>query len=931
MRIMKILKYCCFVLMFIMLKCTSVAAASDDLGDQSENRSIAIIFDNSDSMVRNSGDKDEKSKYLKRWAQATYALRTFMHMVNDSDTVRLYTVDKKENDATTGTYVTKKNIDDVIKTMGVSCVTKMFGMEAAYNWIEKENNKEKWVVILTDGKFYGNKKHDGELSANKSIGYYIKKNKSVKTICIGLGLSQSARKELKGLKKRYKKNCEVYCTSGSKKSSVKDNKKINNTILKISKKIYTMEKLSNKKIRANSNLKKNNYEFFIDKNGTLTWETKPGLSDYLKEIIIMAQVEGIVNDDSVDKEMGPQVIHSDKEFAWGGIKRHNTEAQKEHGKGYGFLISEEDNVIKKIKSTCYIQRYGGNSGNEIGDKVQFELPKGGNQNRYTYQIYYILSAEFVPAIKSEKTEYTAEDNNSSVLEAKYKVSYNAMSGKEKLPKSLLGIRTVKKTIKIKIDKILQKQNNNINKKYDYIDSKNKKRNRHTVSASYKGKRRNFAFTIIPDLTKYKLSFWNEEQFINIDIPNKNKLLLKLPDTLYYWIKNKKKEKESEFINYSFSDKNGNEVSTLGIRLEKANITKEDGFVKIGIPIKINDPNNVEMEKTYDTLVSIPAEEGTELIAENGEVSITQNPPEIILNQTDAVSIYKVHNNSNLTMTAFVKNKKVDVEFLEENFKLDIDDKIKNFSFALKTQKDNSYKIICSLNTNILKYIDLVSKNAHIRGTIKCKRNGLPYELPAEVDFQWKLNIWPLLISSVILIILLIIVFIIGITVKKKCFLFDELCCNNYKGDNFFIRWEDFDGSSSPINSEQNGHNGIHKGPFKMKVALKFNNIMMDYLKDKYFIFVGTKEGYYLKNKKDFENIKEVEVIGSSLANKNDYISIKIAQKEKLDEKIEQKQDPVFKIIYVKDRQYRKGGIFLIAIIIILVILAGLFISWFFFS
>ena len=104
---------------------------SDEAAESVARKRIAIVLDNLDSMIISKPNVH----YLTRWSEATYALRTLLHMIGDQDEVALYTV--SDGKALGGMIMvaenlTKDNIDQNLSSVGISAVTKTDGLKAAY-------------------------------------------------------------------------------------------------------------------------------------------------------------------------------------------------------------------------------------------------------------------------------------------------------------------------------------------------------------------------------------------------------------------------------------------------------------------------------------------------------------------------------------------------------------------------------------------------------------------------------------------------------------------------------------------------------------------------------------------------------------------------------------------------------------------------------
>jgi hypothetical protein len=165
-------------------------------------RRIAIVLDNSGSMIINGSS---------RWAEATYALRTFLCMVDDNDQIGLFTVDKSpDSDGTKLDYesaapvsndLDKNNIDKELEKVGISVTTSTHGLHAAYKWVKEKPSAEKWVVILSDGAFI---EKTTPLSFEDSIVNPAKEGgkSGIQTIFIGLELNRKQVDDQANAKKK---------------------------------------------------------------------------------------------------------------------------------------------------------------------------------------------------------------------------------------------------------------------------------------------------------------------------------------------------------------------------------------------------------------------------------------------------------------------------------------------------------------------------------------------------------------------------------------------------------------------------------------------------------------------------------------------------------------------------------------------------------
>ena len=150
---------------------------------------IAIVFDNSESMYKNEA-----------WCQALYAIEVFASMVNyDSDKLGVYpmgpiSIGKGGREIKERYDISNK--DDVKNIEKVYCEkTSKTILKPAYTaceYLQSSDLDEKWLIVLTDGKFYYDqdpkKKRDDLDGAwlDKSLKKFLDKNNNIKVQYIAL-------------------------------------------------------------------------------------------------------------------------------------------------------------------------------------------------------------------------------------------------------------------------------------------------------------------------------------------------------------------------------------------------------------------------------------------------------------------------------------------------------------------------------------------------------------------------------------------------------------------------------------------------------------------------------------------------------------------------------------------------------------------------
>lgn len=514
-----------FLAAALVLVCFPIAAANLAV-ESTGGRRIAIVLDNSDSMIIDGPNKP----YLSRWAEATYALRTFLYMVKDTDTVRLFTVSalpgndtdqvKNEKIATVGD-VSKGNIDEVLQQVGISYQTKTYGMDAAYSWAAEggSSDTERWVVILSDGEFYPPESNDTSLSYLESVADRAKQwdARHICTIFVGLDIDNE---KLKDLEESYLSIHNTYSSGGSG-----EKRSIEETILEISEKIYDMKELDDDRLRAST-------EFTYDQNSNvLTWATEPGLSTYLDQVIIIAQTdmeEGKVPE--VPKDPNMQIIQSDSVFSW--CRDENLEsllAEHDEHASDNFDFGSPATFRSKIEKTflgkyCYIRSY---SNAEIGAKIEFQAPPG----EYTYRIYYELREDVIPELALEQGGTTVLPDGQgiyAVTEGPVQIDFRLHSRETEIPKTLEAVKDGLEMVSVEGTESIGE----INFSYDDTAPEN---NVYKLRVAFNGRIAEGTVEVCPNLQNYLLKI-PPGQSINIDQVDDNKIAIETTIPIN-WLRN----------------------------------------------------------------------------------------------------------------------------------------------------------------------------------------------------------------------------------------------------------------------------------------------------------------------------------------------------------------------------------------------------------
>ena len=151
-----------------------------------KTKAIGIVFDNSGSMYTGSNTSG--------WCRATYATEAFASMMNEGDQLQIYPMSEITLDGTNQSY----SMDSPLVIHGpeeASAIRKIFTNEPwdtpfstvdkAYAGLMQTKADEKYLVILTDGKFEeGNKVEDMD-HVNNTLAQYCN---DVQVMYLGLNV-----------------------------------------------------------------------------------------------------------------------------------------------------------------------------------------------------------------------------------------------------------------------------------------------------------------------------------------------------------------------------------------------------------------------------------------------------------------------------------------------------------------------------------------------------------------------------------------------------------------------------------------------------------------------------------------------------------------------------------------------------------------------
>lgn len=183
-------KLLCVLLTVALLIVSAGAAAADETGKKQENKSIAIVFDNSGSMYGQEA-----------WCRATYAMEVFASMMNEDDTMIIYPMHQIKIGATAYTSDKPLRLNgpkdaQIIREIFTPNAfnTPMETIDKAFNGLMQESG-ERWMIVLTDGdQFNGYDNQQTVVKLEEKLSDYIR---DVNIMYLGIG-KNPAMPDVKG-------------------------------------------------------------------------------------------------------------------------------------------------------------------------------------------------------------------------------------------------------------------------------------------------------------------------------------------------------------------------------------------------------------------------------------------------------------------------------------------------------------------------------------------------------------------------------------------------------------------------------------------------------------------------------------------------------------------------------------------------------------
>lgn len=380
-------------------------------------RKIAVVMDNSDSMVREVLTRNGTRVYLNRWVKASYAFQTLINVSDQNiDQIQLYTMSEANPgpiyDNAGNDLVTPNNVKEMLAHLGVGESTSPLGTENAFKWASADAADERYVVILTDGLFSVTQNGQiKDMSAKESIDKVrtlANKYSNVSVIYVALDYEKNTdpaalKEELDAL--NNDPQFSVYY-GGMEEQSLS----IEDLILQVTDDIYQMKKLEPTEENLFRTEDSQEVQFIFD------------VDIPLERLVIIAQADKSSFLSNSQQVQDVQVIESEEEFNWAddeGIRLHNQIAPN-----FYIDVAETREKIQDPKDgfekKCFIKTYENPQGS-----ILLSLPKLKSGEEYIYKIYYVLPSDLqiLPVVVQDGVTLARENGTCLLQEGETKVYF----------------------------------------------------------------------------------------------------------------------------------------------------------------------------------------------------------------------------------------------------------------------------------------------------------------------------------------------------------------------------------------------------------------------------------------------------------------------------------------------------------------------------
>lgn len=311
-------------------------------------RTINLVYDDSTSMIQS----DSSHKFVDTWCQAKYAVEVFAAMLGETDTLNVYVMSDYNHpiklSGSDGSDSCVKKVHNMVTDAGN---TPFASVEKAMSDLKKSDADEKWLVVLTDGKFQGKDKSGVD-------AFFSNKPDDIKVMFLGMGPDAGAIKGNNDKQIFFKK--------------AKNNTDILNNLTDIGQTVFNRAKLP------------------VDGNGQISFDVP------MKELVVFAQ----------GKQIGVKDISNNKQTAnstQSTTVRYTESKNASKNKSTHFDVSKikEDSSLWGVVSTFKGKFKEG----------KYAIGIDGKENLKTMEVYYKPDVDVDAFLKDKKTGKRVKGND----------------------------------------------------------------------------------------------------------------------------------------------------------------------------------------------------------------------------------------------------------------------------------------------------------------------------------------------------------------------------------------------------------------------------------------------------------------------------------------------------------------------------------------
>ena len=156
MTVIRKMLLCLLAVMTVFTHMTVHAQAKNADGSGT-SRLIYVVYDDSQSMVSDGDPEKDPGKMTMRWSQAKYAMEVFAAMMEENDMMQIFPMSLRGESNRTIKGSDVKRVENVHDWNSEYAGTPWDSITNAADKLKAQSNAgydERWLVILTDGKFY---------------------------------------------------------------------------------------------------------------------------------------------------------------------------------------------------------------------------------------------------------------------------------------------------------------------------------------------------------------------------------------------------------------------------------------------------------------------------------------------------------------------------------------------------------------------------------------------------------------------------------------------------------------------------------------------------------------------------------------------------------------------------------------------------------